>query len=207
MFRCLMMGIDHEFETLPECKAAFLREAEHKDYKSIIGSLIWIQETRHHIIFSVLYLWWFTRSDHHEMSKYVISYLHFTKKVPLVLGGTIDIFITGYCDSSFGIGHHICSITGQVIKVNDDAGAVYAKISAGTAVKLFSFKSELDDLSDLSESVSRVSIIVDEVKLAGDSDTVLWNDSEATIQFINGHGSVRSVRNMDLSYYFTREEA
>jgi hypothetical protein len=104
-------------------------------YMSIVGCLIWIQGVRIDIIFTVLYLSWNTKcpKQHHlSMAEYCIG--------PLVLGGPEEIHITGYTDASLATGPKRRSITGQIIKLNEQSGAIYAKARAGHQVLLSSFE-------------------------------------------------------------------
>ena len=64
------------------------------------------------------------------MAHYCLGYLNQTKHFPLVLGGDENINLTIYTDASLGTGPHARSVTGQIIKLNKDAGAISVKSQA-----------------------------------------------------------------------------
>jgi hypothetical protein len=132
---------EQEIYHLPEAKRRVLDLREVKKYMSIVGNLIWIQGIRMDIIFAVLYLSWYTKQplQHHlDMAYYVIGYLYNTCDMPLVLGGNTDINTLVYHDASHGTGPRSRSITGVLVKLHPDSGAVHAKSSAQSTVKLSS---------------------------------------------------------------------
>jgi hypothetical protein len=122
-----------------------------------VGCLIWIQGIRLDIIFAVLYLSWFTKSprQHHiDMAEYTVGYLYTTNKdMPLVQD---DIEPIVDSDASHGTGPNSRSISGELIRLNEKAGAVSAKSKAQTSVKLSSFESELDNTTMNIKTTNRV---------------------------------------------------
>ena len=56
-----------DLDALPPAQSRFLNPAQHNVYMQIVGSLIWIQLLRMDIIFTTLYLSWFTHQprQHH----------------------------------------------------------------------------------------------------------------------------------------------
>ena len=74
------------------------------------------------------------------MAYYVMGYLYNTCDMPLVLGGNTDFNIH---DASHGTGPRSRSMTGVLVKLHPDSGAVHAVLGQST-VKLLSFESELD---------------------------------------------------------------
>lgn len=76
-------------------------------YMQVVGSLIWLTGVRIDIIFATTYLAWYTkapRQHHLNMCMHVVSYLHSTVDVPLVLGGTGKFGVQTESDASLGTG-------------------------------------------------------------------------------------------------------
>ena len=132
--------------------------------------------------------------------------MHRTKHYPLVLGGDSDINITVYTDASLGTGPQARSISGQLLKLNDKAGAISAKSQAGHTVVLSSFEAELDGYTKAIKSGKRVANILKELKIVRDPIVQVHSDNEAMINFIHGEGVAKGVRHMELRMWFTREE-
>ena len=204
---------DYELDSLPPNRSALLDKAGIERYMSIVGCLIWIQGVRMDIIFAVLYLSWFTkkpRKHHLAMSEYCIGYLYNTKEYPLVLGGAAEIRITGYTDASLATGPNSRSITGQIIKLNENAGAIHAKAKAGHQVLLSSFEAELDGTSNMMKSISRVSNTFDEMELSKIISVLrpnlAYSDNEAMLKFVRGEGVAKGVRHMEMRMWYVRDE-
>ena len=201
---------EHEIEEhLSDEDKRFLNEEEISEYMSIVGSLIWIQGIRLDIIFAVLYLAWFTRCPrvhHMNMALYCIGYLNTTKDLPLVLGGDPVIRVYGYSDASLGTGPKSRSITGQLVKLSEKAGAVFAKASAQQTVRLSSFEAELDGLTSVMKSIMRINNILDELGIEREIFSTIKNDNKAMIEFVKGKGVAKGVRHIELRMWFTREK-
>jgi hypothetical protein len=200
---------DHEIEALSPAKRRVLETLEIEEYMTIIGIFIWVQGVRLDIIFAVLYLTWFTHRplQHHlDMAYYVIGYLASTKDMPLVLGGESKIQTNVYLDASHGTAPKSKSITGSATKLNADSGAISAKSSAQTTVKLSSFESELDGVTTGFKTVKRVNNILDEIGIDREPVSRLVNDNESMINFVKGEGVAKGVRHMELRMFYTREE-
>jgi hypothetical protein len=200
---------EHELDKLPEDKRRFLTSSEMEVYMSIVGVLIWIQGVRFDIIFTVLYLSWFTkkpRKHHMDMAEYCIGYLANTIEIPLVLGGKGSMRIIGYTDASLATGPQSRTITGEIIKLNDEAGAIYAKATAGHSVPLSSFEGELDGTTRVFKSVARASNITSQIGCEVQKPSLVYSDNEAMIRFVRGEGVARGVRHMEMRMYYTREE-
>jgi hypothetical protein len=200
---------DYELEALPEHMSALLDKKGIEKYMSIVGCLIWVQGVRMDIIFAVLYLSWFTkkpRQHHLSMAEYCIGYLYTTKEYPLVLGGSPEIRITGYTDASLATGPNSRSITGQIIKLNDQSGAIYAKARAGHQVLLSSFESELDGTTNMMKSIARVSNTADEMNINAVKPSLAYTDNDAMMKFVKGEGVAKGVRHMEMHMWYTRDE-
>ena len=204
---------DYELDSLPPNKSTLLDKTGIETYMSIVGCLIWIQGVRMDIIFAVLYLSWFTkkpRKHHLAMAEYCIGYLYNTKEYPLVLGGASKIRITGYTDASLATGPNSRSITGQIIKLNENAGAIHAKAKAGHQVLLSSFEAELDGTSNMMKSISRVSNAFDEMELSKIISVLrpnlAYSDNEAMLKFVRGEGVAKGVRHMEMRMWYVRDE-
>ena len=200
---------DYEFDSLSEEEQRFLDKEEQQAYMSIVGQLIWIQSVRFDIMFAVLYLTWFTkapRKHHMRMAEYVIGYLATTKDLPLVLGGRSVLKINSTSDATLNTGPHGRGIGAHVNSLAEDAGAISAKTSAQTSVRMSSFEAELDSISNAMKSINRIKNILTELGLEHDPVAVLRNDNMATMDFVRGEGVAKGVRHMELRMWYTREQ-
>ena len=200
---------DYEIEALPDEQKRILGTDEITLYLSIVGALIWLQGVRLDIIFAVLYLSWNTkapRQHHLDMAYYVIGYLKSTMNMPLVLGGDDPLRAQVFWDSSHGTGPKSRSITGQVNKLGFNSGAISAKASAQSTVKLSAFESELDGATTAIKSTNRIRNILFELGIIPDEIPIIYNDNQATLEFIRGNSVAKGVRHMELRMWYTRLE-
>ena len=200
---------EHEFDDLGGENSLFLSKDGIAQYMAIVGSLIWISGVRLDILFAVMYLSWSTknpRKHHMKMAIYCLSYLFYTKDLPLVLGGNSELQITGYTDASLGTGPKGRSILGQMIKLNENSGAISAKAHATQCVFTSSFEAELDGVASAMKSISRVSNILNELRLKFSEVHHLWSDNVAMIEFVQGKGVAKGVRHMELRMWYVREK-
>ena len=126
----------------------------------IVGSLIWIQLLRMEIIFTTLYLSWFThqpRQHHLQMAYHCISYLYTTIDIPLVLGGDPPINLDGASDASLATGPKRRSISASLALLHPSAGAISASVC------LSSFEAELDGLTNLLKKLYSLRNILNEI--------------------------------------------
>ncbi len=199
---------EYEIELLQASQKVLLDKRGIEKYMSIVGCLIWIQGVRMDIIFTVLYLSWNTKcpKQHHlSMAEYCIGYLYHTKEYPLVLGGPEEIRITGYTDASLATGPKSRSITGQIIKLNEQSGAIYAKARAGHQVLLSSFEGELDGTTNMMKSIARVSNTTDEMNITTVKPNLAFTDNEAMMKFVKGEGVAKGVRHMEMRMWYIRD--
>jgi hypothetical protein len=200
---------DHEFETMEENLSRYLEKKEITQYLKIVGSLLWITGLRLDIIFSVMYLSWFTkkpRSHHMKMALYVVNYLYYSRDIPLVLGGKEEISIISYTDSSLGTGPNSRSVSGQISRLGNKSGGVYGKSTASHTVRLSSFESELDAATSAIKTVNRIRNILEEMNFIVKEKPILYSDNEAMINFVKGDGVAKGVRHMELRMWYTREQ-
>jgi hypothetical protein len=198
-----------DMESLAPSKRRLLSKVEIESYMSIVGSLLWIQGVRLDIIFAVLYLTWNTKSplQHHlDMAYYLIGYLSTTSDMPLVLGGDNAIQVITYIDASHGTGPNSRSITGSLTKLNPQSGAIAAKASAQSTVKLSSFESELDGVTTGLKKSAHIKNALTEMGVEHNPVAQLKNDNKAMIEFVKGEGMAKGVRHMELRMWYTRNE-
>lgn len=200
---------DHEFENSTPEQRRYLTLKEIEVYMSIVGCLIWIQGVRMEIIFAVLYLSWFTkkpRVHHLDMAEYCVAYLNTTKDIPLVLGGEHPVRVVGYTDASLATGPNCRSVTGEIIKLNEHAGAISAKASAGHTVLQSSFEAELYGMVNVLKSVAGERNVLESIKEQYETPSLVYTDNEAMLKFVKGEGSARGVRHMAMRMWYAREE-
>ena len=142
---------------------------------------------------------------HLKMTHYVVGYLHTTEDLPLVLGGAPDVQVTGFSDSSFGTGPKGRSISGWLIKLNEEAGAVFSKSSAGHSVTMSTFESELDAATSAMKSLTIMSNMVEDLGLPYKMPALLYCDNKAMVDFVKGEGVARGARHMERRLWYTRE--
>jgi hypothetical protein len=200
---------DYEYENMREEFGRFLDKAEVTEYLKLVGSLLWLTGVRLDIIFSVMYLTWFTkkpRVHHLNMAVYTVNYLYNTRDVPLVLGGRGQLKLIAYTDSSLGTGPQSRSVSGQFVRLGENAGGVFAKSTASHTVRLSSFESELDAASSAIKTVSKLMNRIREIGFELKDTPILYSDNEAMIQFVHGEGVAKGVRHMELRMWYTREQ-
>jgi hypothetical protein len=204
-----MHGYIVEDDKLDAHKGAELTIEKQKMYMRIVGSLVWISGIRADITFATMYLSWHTKSpkQHHwEMALYTLNYIYKYKDIPLVLGGTgQDLKIHTYTDSSLGTGPKMRSISGQLTKLNAVAGAINAKSSATSLIKLSSFESELDAFSMAVKTVNRVANLMMEIGYYKELP-VIYTDNKAMQEFVEGKNVSKMSRHMELRLWYTREQ-
>ena len=138
------------------------------------------------------------------MAMYILGYLWYTQTVPLVLGGSIEIQPITYTDSSLATGPKRRSISGQLTKLNSDAGAIFAKSSATQGVRLSSFESELDALVSGCKTMEYVQNLLNELQISTAIPRI-FSDNQAMINFVKGEGNVKGARHMQMRLWYSRE--
>ena len=200
---------DTEFETMENQEMSeFLDAGGITQYMVIVGGLIWISGLRFDILFSTMYLAWNTkqpRKHHLKMARHVLSYLSTTKDIPLVLGGSIDLDVITYTDASLGTAPKGRSVTANITKLNEHAGAVSAHTKATDVVFTSSFESELDGVTRGLKSNSRVCNVIAELRQKLKNLPKLWSDNMAMVKFVQGEGVAKGVRHMELRMWYVRE--
>jgi hypothetical protein len=217
---------DSEFDNLPIKKQTYLEPKQIKTYMAMVGALVWISGIRMDILFSVMYLSWFTkkpRQHHYDMATNVIKYLLTTKELPLILGGintktnedhnipsTSNDFTTqliGYTDASLGTAPQGRSITGHLVKLNPNSGAIMAKSRKTNCVVTSSFEAELDGASSALKSLGRIKNILSELNInIHNHQSTLYSDNQAMIEFLKGNGVAKGVRHMELRMWYLRDK-
>ena len=207
---------DDSYEKYSQKAAAFLNPQDTQKYMAIVGSLVWISGIRQDILFSVLYLTWFTkqpRLHHYNMAIKVLTYLGHTKDLPLVLGGqrlpsdhpTLSIY--GETDASLGTAPKGRSTTGHMVRLGESSGAILAKSKTTTSVITSSFEAELDGAATALKSVHRIRNILDELHIPiQNNQPTLYSDNQAMIEFIKGNGVAKGVRHMELRMWYLRDK-
>jgi hypothetical protein len=140
-----------------------------------------------------------------DMAQYIMTHLYGTRDIFLVLGGTHLITIHTYTDSSLGTGPKGRSISGQMTKLNLVAGAINAKSSASTLVRMSSFTSDLEAATGAMKSLNQIATVIMEIGI----DSILpqmYSDNEAMIIFVRGEGVAKGVRHIELRMWYTREQ-
>lgn len=200
--------VEEEYDLLLNAShKEYLPPQEIKQYLQIVGSLVWISGVRMDIIFATLYLSWHTqkpRRHHRMMATYLMGYLWYTKDVPLVLGGSSIIQPIVYTDSSLATGPQRRSISGQMTRLNPQAGAIFSKSSATQGVRLSSFESELDALVSGCKTIEFVQNLLIELQIRTNPPQV-FADNQAMINFVKGEGNVKGARHMDMRLWYSRE--
>ena len=200
---------DWEFDELSEEDKQFLTIKGIQNYMSIVGALIWIQGVRLDILFSVMYLSWYTkqpRMHHWKMSQYVLGYLDKHYDMPLVLGGDENFRLTLFVDSSLGTGKNSRTVTGIAAKANSSAGAIFGKSYAQTTVKDNTFHAELVGTTDAMKVAARLENTFNDMRITTTDKPIIYNDNEATIAFVKGDHVAKGCRHMELREWLTREQ-
>jgi len=201
-------GVIIEIDDLTGEKAVALTRKESETYMEYVGSVIWISGIRFDIKFAVVYLTWYTkdpRKHHMDIAIYLLQYLWHTRSLVLVLGGKANISAMSYCDSSYGKGKSGRSIGANLVKMNEEAGAISAKVSATTSTKLSSFEAEMDSRAEGVKALLFADHLAEELRIKGRSTPAQYNDNLALKMFLEGNGSAKGVRHIELRMFFLRE--
>lgn len=202
---------DYQFEEMGDKESAlFLEETDIILYMQIVGSLIWISGVRHEINYGLMYLTWFTkkpRVHHLVMAYYMVSYLYYSKDIPLVLGGKGELCVEAYSDSSWGTGPKGRSICAVLVRLGEGAACITARATASlSSVRMSSFESELEGVTLAVKTLRRIVNILEELGFELISKPKLYNDNLSMIRFVKGEGVAKGVRHMELRMWYTREQ-
>lgn len=202
---------DYQFDEMKDQEnAQYLGEDDIILYMQIVGSLIWISGVRHDINYGLMYLTWFTkkpRVHHLVMAYYMVSYLYYSKDIPMVLGGLGDLVVEAYSDSSWGTGPKGRSICAVLVRLGKGAACISARATASlSTVRMSSFESELEAVTLAIKTLLRIVNILVELGFELTKKPVLYNDNEAMIKFVRGEGVAKGVRHMELRMWYTRDQ-
>eukprot|EP00981_Chlorochromonas_danica_P002182 scaffold435_cov174-Ochromonas_danica.AAC.2 len=207
---------DEQFDEMKEEKSVYLNIKQRKQYLTIVGSLLWISGIRFDICFSTAYLSWFTqqpRVHHLQQANYVISYLSGSITTPLTLGGSdcSTINLTAYSDASLATGPKRRSITGVLVKLHPQSGAIMASTHATIGIRTSSFEAELDAatsaIKELYYVQSFLRLLQPNYQSPKPSPAMtLYCDNQAMIQYVQGQGASTGARYIDIRLWYTREK-
>ena len=201
-------GVIIELDELTGEKAISLTIKETETYMEYVGSVIWISGIRFEIKFAVVFLTWYTkdpRRHHMDIAIYLLQYLRHTRSLVLVLGGKAKMSAISFCDSSYGKGKSGRSIGANLVKVNEEAGAISGKVSATISTRLSSFEAEMDSRASGAKALLFVENLLEEFKTGERPIPVQFNDNLALKQFLEGNGNAKGIRHIELRMYFLRE--
>ena len=221
--------IDEEVYTTGTLKdtddARLLSHSETLQYLSLIGGLLWQIGIRWDILFSVLYLTWFThqpRVHHMKMAARVILYLHHTRDLQLILGGVDKLEIITTSDATLNTAPKGRSVIAFATRLGKRAGLVSAKCRASIAVLLSSFESELHGvdkavqqgediklcLTDITEAFKQAAGVSNMVTEMGDRalSITVYSDNKAMVEYVNGKGQAKGVKHALLRLWYLREQ-
>ncbi len=197
-----------DYEHMSEKEKRRLTQQEILKYMSIVGGIIWIAGIRFDITFPTMYLTWFTKDPlvhHMNQAVHVLRYLYSSRSLPLVLGGCYPMEVTCYSDASYGTGTKGRSIVGYFIRLSSNSGSILAKSRCTNSVVLSSFEAELYAANEALKSIIYIENILQELNIDTDNNTVLYVDNLAMCDFINGNGSLKGSKHIDLRQYFIKE--
>jgi len=202
---------DVDFDEMKNVLAAeYLSDEDIVLYMQIVGSLIWIGGIRQDMHYGLMYLTWFTRKPrvhHMTMAYYCVSYLYYSKDVPLVLGGSSELALETFFDSSWGTGPKGRSICAVLCRLGSGSACIVAKTTASACtVSMSSFESELETCTLAMKTTKRIKNILDELGFKLKSKPMMYNDNEAMINFVRGEGMAKGARHMELRMWYVREQ-
>lgn len=202
---------DADFDEMRnKLSAEYLSDEDIVLYMQIVGSLIWIGGIRQDVHYGLMYLTWFTRKPrvhHMTMAYYCVSYLYYSKDVPLVLGGSSDLVLETFFDSSWGTGPKGRSICAVLCRLGSGSACIVAKTTASACtVSMSSFESELETCTLAMKTTKRIKNVLDELGFKLNSKPMMYNDNEAMINFVKGEGMAKGARHMELRMWYVREQ-
>ena len=126
--------------------------------------------------------------------------------MPLVLGGTEAMRFQIFVDSSHATGPHYRGINGIVTKAAMSSGAIYGKASAKNINTQSSMETELEGKTTAFKEANKNNTISKELGVRMTDIPAIWNDNEASINFVKGVNNVKGVRHMKMREWYTKEE-
>jgi len=89
--------------------------------------------------------------------------------------------------------------------MNERSGAISGKVSATTSTKLSSFEAEMDSMATAAKALLFAAHLEEEFKIKGIGVPTQYNDNLALIQFLEGNGSAKGIRHIELRMFYLRE--
>ena len=194
-------------------------------YLSLVGGLLWQIGIRWDILYSVLYLTWFThcpRVHHMNMAARVILYLYHTRDIKLILGGKDQLEIITTTDATLNTAPKGRSVIAYATRLGVRAGLVSAKCRASIAVLLSTFESELHGvamgiskgegtqifLTDVTEAVKQAAGVSNMLTEMGSTmvSTSVYSDNKSMVDYVNGKGQAKGVKHALLRLWYLREQ-
>jgi hypothetical protein len=183
--------------------------ADKERYMCIVGMLIWIAGARPDVLFTVMYLSWFSHMPtvhHMECAERAVSYLHTSKNLPLILGGKEKIRSQGGSDASLGTAKNSRSVLGHGVRLGSQAGLIAGKSCSATNVALDIFEGETDGTGELMKAVYRCQYLLDDIGIEVDEVPLMMGDNWAVADFLQGRGSASKSKHMKRRGAKLREE-
>jgi hypothetical protein len=183
--------------------------ADKERYMCIVGLLIWIAGARPDVLFTVMYLSWFSHMPtvhHMECAERAANYLYTSRNLPLVLGGKEKIRSQGGSDASLGTAKNSRSVLGHGVRLGSQAGLLYGKSNSAGNVALDIFEGETDGTGELMKSVYRCQYLLDDIGIEVENVPLLMGDNWAVADFLQGRGSASKSKHMKRRGAKLREE-
>ena len=187
--------------------SVMLTDLERREYQKRVGSLVWISGIRFDIAFVVNYLTGYGQSPrvHHErIVEWVVGYLLNTVEMGLTLGGD-KISMGLFTDSSYGTGRNGKSVSGVIVKLNENHGAVVVKSVTSQYVRLSSFESELEAISVGMKIMLWVKMVVQSVTDVDEANLRVYADNMSMMEFVKGNYELKASKHIEIKMHFVRE--
>ena len=126
--------------------------------------------------------------------------------MPLVLGGTEDMRYHSFVDSSHATGPHYRGVNGIVSKASMESGAIHAKATAKSINTLSSMETELEGKTTAFKEANKLINIGKELGIRFIDSPIIYNDNEASINFVKGNNVAKGVRHMKMREWYVKEE-
>lgn len=195
-----------DLESLGE-DSLLLDDHERRMYQKRVGSLVWISGVRYDIAFVVNYLTGYGQSPrvhHQRVVEWVVGYLLNTVEVSLQLGGD-SLSFELFTDSSYGTGRNGRSVTGVILKLNQECGAILVKSVHSQYVRLSSFESELEAINVGLKVALWVKMIVRSIIDVDDAKINIFADNLSMIEFVRGNYELKASKHMEIKMHFVKE--
>lgn len=180
-----------------------------KNYRSLVGALLYVLKTRYDVFFSVKELARFLENPGKKMFRYakkILRYLKETRSRKLYFRRqeNPDYKVTGFTDANWaGNVDNRKSTSGYIIFVNGTPILTGSKTQH--AVSLSSCESELYGISIAGVQMLYLRRLMDEMNMKVNNTPILYGDNQSANLLMTKKAKSQRVKHIDIRYFWTRQ--